>query len=191
DRRRAELALHAGENRREPDELPIRVESQDRVDEGIAAVRQREALPQPLADLPCPDIAPGAVHVRVGRLDDLMLGPVLLVATELAAVVELRRLITLPFELVDRQRPAARDALRREHVVDREAQAGLAVWRGAEGGERSVEVAEIGRPKDDLGEEPGQRAGLEREAASLPVDGGAGDPAAAAVEVGHDVAGRR
>ena len=49
-RRRAEVALHASENRREPDELPIRMQRQELGDQGIAALGRREPLAEPLAD---------------------------------------------------------------------------------------------------------------------------------------------
>ena len=97
----------------------------------------------------------------------------------------------LPDELVDDGAAAAGRAARREGVADRHAQAGLAARRGAEGLERRVEVAHVGRPQDDLGEEPGQRVRLHRDGPPLAVDGGPGHPAAPPVQVDDDVTGRR
>ena len=52
-------------------------------------------------------------------------------------------------------------------------------------------MAYVGRPEDDLGEHPVERARLERDRAPLAVDGGPGDPAAASEQIGHDLAGAR
>ena len=52
-------------------------------------------------------------------------------------------------------------------------------------------MADVRRAQDDLGEHPVERARLERDGAALAVDGGAGDPAAATEQVGHDIAGSR
>ena len=161
DRRGAKLALDPGEDRREPDELSIGVQAEDRVDQRVPAVREREALRQPRAHLRRPDVPPRPLRVGGGRLDDLMLGPVLLVAAQLAAVVDPRRLVALPLHLVDREGAAARRAARREEVVDGQSQARFAMRRGPERRERGVEVAQVGRAQHDLGEQAGERAGLE------------------------------
>jgi len=191
DRRSAEVALHAGENRGEPDELPVGMQAEDRIGQRGAAVGRREAIPQPRADVVGADVAPRALDVLRAGLDRLVLRAVLLVAAELAAVVDPRRLLRLPLDLVDRQRPPARHAPRREQVVDREPQAGLAVGRRAERRERGIEMPQVRRAEHDLGEQPGERAGLDGEGPALPIDGGTRDPAAPAVQVRHDVAGRR
>ena len=94
-----------------------------------------------------------------------------------------------PDDLVDDERPAARRAAGREHVADRDLEARFAARRGGQALERGVEMADVGRPQDDLGEHPVERARLERDGAALAVDGGPGDPAAAAEQVGDDVAG--
>ena len=131
-----------------------------------------------------------SLHVRGAGLDGLVLGPVLLIAAELAAVVDAGRELALPLDLVDgRVRPHERTP-GREEVVDEQAQARLAVGRRAERRERRVEVAQVGRPQHDLGEQPRQRPGLEAEAPPLPIDRGPGDPAATSVQVGDDVARR-
>ena len=190
DRRGTQLALHAGENRREPDELPIRVQPQDCVDQPISPVGHREALPQPHPDVVRADVARRSVHVHGAGLDRLVLGPVLLIAAQLAAVVHAGRLLALPFDLLDRERAAARAAAGREQVGDEHAQARVAVGRRPEGRECGIEVAQVGRPEHHLGEQAGQRPGLEAEAATLPIDRRPGDPAAASVQVGDDVARR-
>ena len=94
-------------------------------------------------------------------------------------------------DLVDDERPAAGRAAGREQVAERDLEARLAARRRGHALERRVEVADVGRPQDDLGEHPGQRARLERDRPALAVDRGAGHPAAAAEQVGDDVAGAR
>ena len=55
----------------------------------------------------------------------------------------------------------------------------LARGRG-DGLERRVEMAHVRRPEDDLGEQPGQRASTRGSGLALPVERGAGNPAASA-----------
>ena len=50
-------------------------------------------------------------------------------------------------------------------------------------------MADVGRPKHDLGEHPRQRARLERDRPALAVDGRPRHPAAATGQVDDDVAG--
>ena len=161
---------------------------EDRVDQRLAAVGDREAVAQPRADGLRADVAGGAIAVRLAGLDDLVLRAMLLVSAELAAVVQAGGLATFPLDLVDGQGPAAGAAGRREQLGDREPEARLAVRRRRERRERRVEVAQVGRPEDQLGEEAGERAALEAECAALPIDRRPGDPAAAPVQVGDDVA---
>ena len=54
--------------------------------------------------------------------------------------------------------------------------------------EGGVEVADVRRTEDDLGEHPRQRARLERDRPALAVDRGARDPAAATEQVDDDIA---
>ena len=49
-------------------------------------------------------------------------------------------------------------------------------------------MADVGRAQDDLGKHPVERTRLEGHGAALAIDGGAGDPAAATEQVGHDIA---
>ena len=70
---------------------------------------------------------------------------------------------TRPDDLVDDERPAAGGAAGRVQVADRDLEARLAARRGGHPLERGVEVADVRRPQDDLGEHPGQRARLERD----------------------------
>ena len=85
----------------------------------------------------------------------------------------------------------------RSHVAQRVANWSLietlrlefAAWRAGQPLERGVEVADVGRAKDDLGEHPGQRARFEGDGLALAIDGRPGDPSAAPEQVGHDVAG--
>src|SRR5204862_4783306 len=99
--------------------------------------------------------------------------------------------VARPGELVGDDDPAAGGAARREELPDGQLEAGLAARRRRQCGERGVDVAEVRWPENDLREEPGQRARLEAEGPPLAIDRRARDPAAPAVEVGHDVAGRR
>ncbi len=94
-----------------------------------------------------------------------------------------------PDDLVERQRPAAGRAARRERLTDGDLQAGLAVRRRAHRLERGVEVAEVRRPQDELREEPGQGRRFEADRAALAVDRGAPDPAPSPGKVEDDVAG--
>ena len=143
------------------------------------------------SDIVAADISRRAVRVRGCRIDGLVLRAVLLVATQLAAVMHAHRRIGLPLELVGREVSTAGRAPGGEEIGDREAEAAVTVRRCPESGEGGIEVAQIGRAEHDLGEETGQRACLEAEPAALAIDRGSGDPPAAAVQVGDDVAGRR
>ena len=183
-----EVALDAGEDRREPDQLPVRVQPEDRVDQPVAAVGHREALPEPPPHLAGADVRAWRARGPRRRLPRLVLRPALLVAAQQAAVVE-----------ADGSPPshsASSIGSVRPHVPQRVAnmsaiarrEARLAVRRRAASEEGGVEVAQVGRPQDELGKQPRQRARLEAERAALAIDRGAGDPTAAAVEVGHDVA---
>ena len=49
-------------------------------------------------------------------------------------------------------------------------------------------MAHVGRPQDDLGEHPRERARFERDRPALAIDGRPGDPAAAPEQVDDDVA---
>ncbi len=95
----------------------------------------------------------------------------------------------LPDELVHHGRPAAGRAAGREQLADRNLQARLLAGRRGDRLEGRVEMADVGRPKDDLGEQAGERVGLDRDRSTLPVHGRTGDPAAAAMEIDHHVAG--
>ncbi len=120
-----------------------------------------------------------------------------LVAADRAAVVpgdrphpagDARLVVDRPDDLVDDEGPAARRAAGREHVADRDLEAGFTPRRGGQALEGGVEVADVRRSQHDLGEHPSERARFERDRAPLAVDGGPGDPAATAEQVGHDVA---
>jgi hypothetical protein len=161
---------------------------EDGIDEGFAAVRHREAAAQLAPDGGCPDIAGRSLAIAGAGLRDLVLRPMLLVAAELAAIVQADRHATRPLGLVDRAGAPARGTGRGKELRDGEAEAGVTVRRGRESGERRIEVTQVRRSKDEVREQSGERATLEAERASLSVDRGARDPAAAAVQVGDDVA---
>ena len=122
-----------------------------------------------------------------------------LVAADRAAVVLARRaagpaiaVLVLrvggPGDLVEDDRAIAGRAAAREAVGDRRLEAGLAARGRGEALDGGVEVAQVGRPEDDLGEQPVERRRLEADGLALGVDGGAGDPAAAAEQVEDDLA---
>ena len=202
DRRGAEVALDAFEDRLQADQLARRVQVEQAVDERLGALDDREPIPEPAAG----DV--GALGGRLGPLEIVLverrgalLAAAALAAADRAAVVLSGRrrgrssrrprsasACTGPDELVGDEHPLARRAAGREQVADRVLQARLAAGRRAHRLERRVEVAEVRRAQDELGEEPGQRARLDADRAALAVDRGVGDPAAAAVQVEHDVA---
>ena len=94
-----------------------------------------------------------------------------------------------PDELLGDEHPAAGRAAGGVQVAERDLQARLAPRRGGHALEGRVEVADVGRPQDDLGQHPCQRVRLERDGPALPVEGRAGDPAATTEQVRDDVAG--
>ena len=49
-------------------------------------------------------------------------------------------------------------------------------------------MTDVGRPQDDLGEHPRERARFERDRPALAIDGRPGDPGAAPEEIDDDVA---
>ena len=63
----------------------------------------------------------------------------------------------LPDELVGHRRSATGGTFRREEVADRDLQAGFLARGRRDGLEGRIEVPNVGRAKDDLGEQPGQR----------------------------------
>ena len=169
DRRRAEVALDPFQDRVEPDELARRVQIEQAVDERLAALDDRESIAKICAG-----------HVRVVR-DRARQGEVVVVercrpligtpalaATDRAAIVLagrdgvgiflVRRLCPAPDELVGREHPFAGGTAGREQLADPDLEARLAARRSGHRLEGRVKVAEIGRPEDELGEEPRQRA---------------------------------
>jgi hypothetical protein len=68
-----------------------------------------------------------------------------------------------------------------QHLAEPDLEGRLFARGRRDGLERRVQVPDVGRPEDDLGQEAGQRAGLERGGATLAVHRGPGDPAAPAV----------
>ena len=127
DRRRAQVALDPGQDRRQPDQLAIRVQVENHVDQVLAAVGDREPLAQPLPHLGGADVARGPLSIGRSRLDRLVLGSALLVAAQRASIVDALERAGPPLRLVDCEVAAAGDALRAEHVRDREAHARVAV----------------------------------------------------------------
>ncbi len=82
-----------------------------------------------------------------------------------------------PGQLVEDDRPIARGAPAREAVGDRCLEAGVAAGRGPQRLDRGVEVAEVGRPEHDLGQQPVERASISRlTALALVIDRGRARP---------------
>ena len=97
----------------------------------------------------------------------------------------------LPDDLVEDDAPAARGAPAGVLLAEPDLERRLLARRGGDRLERGVEVADVGRPEDDLGQQPGERARLERGRPTLAVDRRARHPATAAVEIDHHVAEAR
>ena len=198
DGRGAQVALDPLEDRAEADELASGVQVEQLVGQALRTGDLREPVEQGRAHRLGADVGRGAAQVVGVERRLALLGPAALVAADRAAVVPADRshptgdahvVVDRPDDLVGDEHPVARRAARREQVADRDLEARIAARRGGQPLERGVEMADVGRPQDDLGEHPGQRARLEGDGPALAVDGRPGDPAAAAEQVGHDVAG--
>jgi len=201
DRGSPQIALDAVEDRRQADELAVGVEIEDRPNQRVAAIGNGKALAQPASDRCRSDVSPRPPLVGVVGSGGPLLRAALLIAADRAAVLLLRErragrrvgvgsFAGRPAELVDGDIPATGRAFRREQLADRELQARFAARRGRERRERGIEVAQVGRPEDELRQEARERADLEAKAPPLAIDRSASHPAASAVEVGDDVARR-
>ena len=207
EEREAERRLHRGgpeirvdplEDRLEPIELPWRVEVEDLVDQRIVPIERREPVTQEAPGRVTRIVLGGTREVLVVDRRMALFATADLVAADRAAVVlpdeaTDRTLVRepLPDEFVDDRRAVAGRAASREPFADRDLEARLKPRCGGDRLERRVEMTHVGRSKDDFGEEAGERVRLEGDSPSLAIDGGPGDPAAATVEVNHDVTGRR
>ena len=200
DGRGAQVALDAFEDGAQTDELAIRVQVEQLVGQVLRSGHDREARQEVGAHRLGTDIGGGPFQVVGVERRLAQLRPTALVATDHAAVVagdrpgptgDPRLVVDRPRDLVDDQGPATGRAARREHVTDRDLEAGCATRRGGHPLEGGVEVADVGRPQDDLSEHPGERRRFERDRQALPVDGGACHPPAPTEQVGDDVAGSR
>ena len=184
----------------EADQLPARVEVEQLVGQALGPGHDREAGEQAGAHRLGADIGRGPTQVVGVERRLALLRATALVAADRAAVVPGRRpcpsgdprlVVDRPGDLVDDERPAAGRAAGREQVADRDLETRCAARRGGHPLERGVEVADVGRPEDDLGEHPRERVRLDRDRQALPVDGRPRDPAATAEQVGDDIAGSR
>ena len=180
---------------RQPDELARRVQVQQLVHQQRRAVDRRE---------PGLDHRPDLIGADVGAEPDevlgierrlAQLGLAALVATDRAAIDAghgVRGWIAgRPDELLRDEHPAAGRAAGRVQVAEGDLQAGFAARRGGHALERGVEVADIGRAQDDLGQHPGERVRLQADGPALLVESRAGDPATTAEQVRDDVTGPR
>ena len=200
DRGCPEVALDPLEDGGQRGQLAGRVEVQQLVGQGAAAVEDREAVDQPPADLgPILVQRPTKVRCIEGRLP--LLAPAELVAAHRAAVVLAdragsRRPAVLvgglggPGQLVQHDGPVAGRAPARVPVADPLLEAGLPARGGGERLDCGVEVAKVGRAEHDLREEAVERRGFEADGLALPVDRRAGHPPTAAEGVEDDVARR-
>ena len=192
---RPQVPLDPRHDRGQPDELARRMQVEQLVDEVRRAVDRRKPLGQLAADRRGPDVGRGPDEVVGVELGLALLPAAALVATHGAAVAlgdRARRLaivLGLPHDLVGDERPAARRAAGREHVAERHLEARFATRGRGDALERRVEMADVGRSQDDLGEHPRERARFEGHDPPLTVEPRPGDPAAAPERVGDDVAG--
>ena len=169
DRRGAELALDPLEDRRERVELARRVEVEQLVGERLAALEDREPVAQvrPAPRAPVGVERPAEV-VRVERRLALLAAAELVAAHGAAVVLaDGPRAAGLPSssvglggpgQLVEVDRPLAGRAAARVAIGDGRLEAGLAARGRGQRLDRGVEVAQVGRPEDDLREQPVERA---------------------------------
>ena len=137
----------------------------------------------------------GSDVLLIDRLDAQLGCPGALVAAEraakdLACWRALVAAVRLPDVLLDDDGTAARWAARRERLLQSAPQTDIAARVRGQGGERRVEVAQVGRPHHNVGEQARQGGRLAGVDAAQGADGVARDPCAPAVEVDHHVAGR-
>ena len=200
ERRRPQVALDAFQDGAESDQLAPGVQVEQLVGQAICPGHLGESGEETRPHRGGTDVGAGAPEVVgiEGRL--ALLGAAPLIPADRAAIVpgdrpcparDPRLVLHRPDDLVGDKRPAARGAARREEVADRGLQARFTPRGGCQALEGRVEMADVGRAQDYLGEHPRERARLERDRPPLAVDGETGDPAAPAEEIGHDVAGTR
>ena len=200
----AQVALDPVEDGGQADELARRVEREELVDEALRAVDRREPDAQRGPDLLDPDVGAGPGEVVVVERTLALLGAAALVAADRAAVVPGDRASPRPRRRSSgRRRRAAAQTISsttsiRPQVAQRvayrspsetfrlDSRRGEAAmpWNAASrwrtSGGRSTTSASIRVSGVDF----------ERDGAPLAIDRGAGDPAAAAEQVGDDVARR-
>ena len=192
DRRRPQVSLYPFEDGGKADQLPVSVKAQDRFRQVGRPVGHGEPFSQGQPNGRGTNIAPGALQVRLIRGCLALLKTSPLVATDCASIALPLEGQVLPLggpianqpgELVGDQGPVARRTARGKRSTDGELEARVASGRGAHGRERSVEMPKIGRPKDDLREETGQRVRLERDGPTLSINRRPGNPATSGVEI--------
>ncbi len=198
DRRRPEVALDSLEDRRQRRELARRVQVEQLIGERLAAFEDRKPVSQHVAGIARIAVQRELEVVGVERRLAL-LAATQLVAAHGTAIVLAHRLRTDrlavrslglggPRDLVEDDGALAGGAATREPVGDRRLEAGFASGGRRQRLDRRVEMAEVWRPEDDLGQQAVERRALEAHALALAVDGGPGDPAAPPEQVEHDVA---
>ena len=185
---RSEVAFDPLEDGLEAHQLPGRMQVEELLDERVVAVDRRE----PVAHRP-----PGRA-ARVGRLDPREVGivdrAVALVATADLVAADRAAVVlvdgswpgvgdALPDDLVEHHAPPAGGAATGVLLAEPDLEGRLLARGRGDRLEGCVQVSDVGRPEDDLGQEAGQRAGLERGRATLAVHRGPGDPAAPTVQV--------
>ncbi len=197
DRGGTELAFDPLDDGAETDQLAAGVEVEQLVRKRLRAGDLGEAVEQRRPHRLGPDIGRRAAQVVGVERRLALFGAAPLVAADRAPVVpgdrsgatgDPRIVVHRPDDLVGDEHPVACRAAGRELVADRDLEARTPARRAGQSLERRVEMADIGRAQHHLGEHPGERARFERDGQSLAVDRGAGDPAATAEQVGHDVA---
>ena len=191
----AQVTVDPGQDRVEAAQLSLRVEAEDRVGKRLrTGAEHGEPSPEVLAHGGIERERAGEIDVRGlrGRLVQLVAPPAAIEAGGTAKGTPgghdvAARVGPFPDQLLGSERPAAGRATCREPLGDPGAQAGRAERRGADGLEGGVEVPQIGRPNHHVGQEPGERRGLDRERAPAQRQGRPGHPATPPGKVHHHV----
>ncbi len=192
DRRRLELGVEPIDDLVQRHDLARRVQGEELIGQVAAALEDGKARAQRVTSRYVAVVVAREMDVLVIDRHDAGLIAARLLATERAAEdLALGHVAAcFPDVLLDDCRTAARRAACREALLDQALELDLAARVGSYDRQAGVEVAQVRRAQDDLGEEPRERGRLAGVDPAQSADRAARDPAAAAVDVDHDVARR-